>query len=148
MGKKTVIFLILGVVVLLLGIGGGVFVGFKFFSGGEKTAQKVLPPGPSVPLGSFTINLAVPEPHILQLGITLELENDKASELLAQAGWVSRLKNEVLLTVKDRRFEDLKHAEGVQALAQDLRGRMNALLPQVKGVVPIRQVLFEEFMLQ
>lgn len=148
MTKKTMVFAVLGVLVLLLGIGGGVFVGLKFFSGGEKTVQKVVPPGPSFALGSFTINLADPEPHMIQMGITLELENDKALALLSEPGWVSRLKNEVLLTVKDRRFEDLKHAEGAQALAQDLRGRMNALLPPVKGAVPIRQVLFDQFMLQ
>jgi len=63
---------------------------------------------------------------------------------------MSRVKNEIILTVKDRRYDELKSSEGAQILAQDLRGRLNSLLPRTKkgDKVPVRQVLFDQFMLQ
>ncbi|MCX7828449.1 MAG: flagellar basal body-associated FliL family protein [Thermanaerothrix sp.] len=149
MAKKAVIFVVVGVVVLLLGIGGGVMVGLKFF-GPDKPKEKLLPPGPTVSVGNFTINLADPEPHLIQLGVTLEMEDPDAAALLSDAGWMSRVKNEIILTVKDRRYDELKSSEGAQILAQDLRGRLNSLLPRTKkdDKVAVRQVLFDQFMLQ
>lgn len=149
MAKKALIFGVIGVVVLLLGIGGGVMVGLKFF-GSDKPEEKLLPPGPTVSLGSFTINLADPEPHLIQLGVTLELEDQETATMLADPGWMSRIKNEVILTVKDRRYDDLKSSEGAQILAQDLRGKLNSILPRTKKTrkVPVRQVLFDQFVLQ
>lgn len=149
MAKKAVIFAVVGVVVLLLGIGGGVMVGLKFFGSGEPK-EKQLPPGPTVSIGSFTINLADPEPHLIQLGVTLEMEDQDAAALLGDPGWMSRVKNDIILAVKDRRYDELKSSEGAQILAQDLRGRLNSILPRTKkgDKVPVRQVLFDQFMLQ
>jgi flagellar FliL protein len=99
-------------------------------------------------MGDFTINLADPEAHIVRFKLTLELSSAAVPKALADPAWIPRLKNEVLMVVKDRRFIDLKRAEGMQALAQDLRARLNSVLPRVDGKVPINRVLFGEFMLQ
>jgi flagellar FliL protein len=147
MSKKLIVFIVVGVVVLLLGIGGGVFVGLKFF-GDDGKGGTVDRPGPMMPLGDFTVNLADPDPHIVRFKMTLELSSPKVPEVLADPAWGTRMKNEVLMVVKDRRYTDLKRAEGLQALGQDLRARLNAALPRVEGKVPITRVLFEEFMLQ
>ncbi len=149
MAKKTMILLIIGVLVLVLGIGGGVMIGLKFFKpANPDVSQAVQPPGPMFPLGDFTVNLADPTPHVARLRITLELSSAKVPEKITDPGWLSLCKDEVIRTLKSFRFNDIRYPEGMTRAQQDLRARLNAILPTVEGDVAIRRVLFEEFMVQ
>ena len=51
--------------------------------------------------------------------------------------------NEIILTCKDRHYDDLRTADGILALAQDIAKRLNTILPAVKGNLSVRNVLFQ-----
>lgn len=150
LAKRTLIFVIVGALVLIFGLGGGIYLGLKFFSQQEPVAaeQEVANPGPMMELGQFTANLADPETHIVKLKLTLELTSSKVNERLIDPGWGVRLKDEVLRTLKNQRYDSIRYAEGMEMLKQDLRTRLNAMLPKVDGKVAIHKVLIDEFLVQ
>ena len=63
-------------------------------------------------------------------------------------GWLLRIKNEVLLIVKDKVYEDLTSAEGALQFAGDIKRTLNSILPENKGEPLVVQALFESFVLQ
>lgn len=148
MGKKVIVLIVVGLLVMVIGVGGGIMVGKKFFGSSAQAEKEVLPPGPMMPLGDFTVNLADVAPHVARFKITVELSSEKVPQKISVPGWDSRIKNEIIMTVKDCRYNDLKSAEGMQTLAQNIRGRLNAILPKTDGQVAINRVLFEEFIVQ
>ncbi len=150
LAKRTLIFVIVGAVVLIFGLGGGIYLGLKFFSQSEPASEvkEVSDPGPMMDLGQFTANLADPETHIVKLKVTLELASNKVNERLVDPGWSVRLKDEVLRTLKNQRYDSIRYAEGMEMLKQDLRTRLNAMLPKVEGKVAVNRVLIDEFLVQ
>ena len=144
------VFIVVGVVALLLGVGGGIYVGVSFFGQPESVggSAAVTAMGPVVPVGDFTVNLSDKEPHIVKTTISLELLSEKGALVMADAGWQVRIRNEIVLVIKDRRLDDLRSAEGVLELAQDIKRRVNALLPLVEGQPPVVRVLFQDFISQ
>lgn len=147
--KRMIVLIVVGVVVLLAGVGGGIFVGLKFFSQPDVVpGSQGQPPGPTVRLGEFTVNLADKEPHVLRTTITLEVTSQESLALVADPGWLSRMRNEVILVGKDRRYDDLRTAEGVLEFAQDVKRRLNALMPLVKGQPAVSRVLFDDLIVQ
>lgn len=150
LARRTLIFAIVSAVLLIAGIGGGLYLGLKFFSRNEPVSEtpQVSDPGPMLDLGQFTANLSDPETHIIRLKITLELANPKVSERLVDPGWTVRMKDEILRSLKDQRYDSVRYAEGMETLKQDLRTRLNAMLPKVEGQTAISKVLFDEFLVQ
>lgn len=149
LAKKTLLMIIVGVVVLLLGIGGGVYVGLKFFAKPPVTQDVEVPdPGPMVDLGQFTATLADPETHVIRLKIMVELANDEVGLRLAGPGWIVMMKDEVMKTLKDQRYNSVRYTEGMENLKQDLRVRLNAILPRVAGNAAVNRILFDEYMVQ
>ncbi|HQF92110.1 MAG TPA: flagellar basal body-associated FliL family protein [Synergistaceae bacterium] len=148
--KRFMVFIVVGVVALLLGVGGGIYVGMSFFGQPEPVggSAAVTAMGPVVPVGDFTVNLSDKEPHIVKTTISLELLSEKGALVMADAGWQVRIRNEIVLVIKDRRLDDLRSAEGVLDLAQDIKRRVNALLPLVEGQPPVVRVLFQDFISQ
>ena len=148
--KKTLIMVILGVVVLAVGIGGGIYVGLKYFKPEPVvvTEAEIPDPGPMLELGQFTATLADKDIHVLKLKITVELTGQKTSERLAAAGWTLKMKDEVMRTLKDQRYDSIRFTEGMEKLKQDLKTRLNAILPRVEGKVSVNKVLFDEYMVQ
>lgn len=144
--KKIALIAVVVLVVLAGGIGAGLLLGGRL--GSDKGDVVADTPGPVVPVGEFTVNLADKDPRIARFSLTLEMTSVKATEALADPGWLTRIKNEIILTVKDRRFTALRSAEGLLELSQDLRTRLNALLPPLNGTPPVKRVLFTEFVLQ
>ena len=94
------------------------------------------------------MNLADKEVHVLRAQIALELTSEKAGEDVAQPAWQSLLRNDVLLLLKDQRYDDMRSGEGMLELAQQLKRRLNAILPLVDKKPPVLRVLFEEFIIQ
>ena len=148
--KRILIFVIVGVVALLLGVGGGIYVGMSFFGKPEPVGgpSAVMALGPVVPVGDFTVNLSDKEPHIVKTTIAMEVLSEKGVVVLADPGWLVRVRNEIVLVIKDRRLDDLRSAEGVLELAQDIKRRVNAILPLTEGQPPVVRVLFEDFISQ
>lgn len=147
--KKILVFVVVGLVMLAVGFGGGLFFGRSpSQEGASLDTKKVSNPGPIVSVGEFTSNLAGSGKHVISFTVSLETINDKAAELIGSAGWLLRIKNEILLIVKDKVYEDLTSAEGALQFAGEIKRAMNAQLPEIKGEVPVVRVLFETFVLQ
>ncbi len=149
--KKIILFALVGIVILLVGAGAGIFLGGKILKQPKYVTspeRQVEMPGPMVNVGDFTVNLADREPKIVRFKLVLELNSPKALNLFSESGWQSRIKNEVILAMKDRFYDDLRTAEGILEASQDLTRRINAMMPLMDGRTPVKRVLFEEFMLQ
>ncbi len=151
MPKKLLLMVGIGVVFLIIGAAVGYFIGVKFF-GGEKVVvvekKAIQPPGPTIDLGEFNVNLADEEPHLVRMRIVLELTNNDALTIVNDPDWQVKIKNEIILTTKDRKYVDLLGSEGVMELANDIRKRLNSMLPLAKGKPPVKGVYFVEFLVQ
>ena len=150
MAKKTIIAAVVGVIVLVGGITGGVFIGLKYFSPPPDTTRgtEIPDPGPMMDLGQFSTTLADPELRVLRVRVMVELSGPDASLRLSDPGWEIMMKDEVLQALKDQRFDNIRFAEGMEKLKLDLRSRLNATLPRVNDELAIRRILFDEFMAQ
>ena len=133
-----------------IGFGGGLMFG-RAMAGGDSPAGengRVPDPGPIVPVGEFTSNLAGSGRHVISFSVSLEAVNIRAAEVVSSPGWHVRIRNEILLVVKDKKFEDLTSAEGALQLAEEIRRSLNSQLPSVRGEVPVVRVLFDSFVVQ
>ena len=148
--KRIIIFVVVGLVLFGAGFGGGLMLGRTMVSGGGATmdTRQVKAPGPIVSIGEFTSNLAGAGRHVITFTLSLELLDAKAVEVVQSPGWLLRIKNEVLLIVKDKVYEDLTSAEGALQFAGDIKRTLNSILPESKGEPLIVQALFESFVLQ
>lgn len=148
--KRIIVFIVVGLVMFGAGFGGGLMLGRTMASGGgaPEEVRQVKDPGPIVSVGEFTSNLAGGGRHVISFTLSLELLNDKAAEVVQSPGWLLRIKNEVLLIVKDKVYDDLTSAEGALQFAGDIKRTLNSILPEIKGEPLIVQVLFEAFVLQ
>jgi flagellar FliL protein len=150
LAKRTIITVVIGVAVLVVGIGGGLFVGLKYFSKPPETTREVqVPdPGPMLELGQFSSTMADPEIHVVRVKVTVELSGPNVATRLADPGWMVMMKDEVLKTLKDQRYDNVRYAEGMEKLKLDLKSRLNAILPRVDENLAVNRVLFDEFMTQ
>lgn len=146
--KRILIFVVVGLVMFGAGFGGGLVMGRSMAASGPSASETVPEPGPIVSMGEFTSNLAGSGRHVISFSVSLEAANTKAAEMIASQGWMLRIKNAILLIVKDKVYEDLTSAEGAVQLADEIRRNLNAQLPENKGEPPIVRVLFETFVLQ
>lgn len=148
--KRIVVFVVVGLVMFGAGFGGGLMLGRTMASGDGSAVEErqVKAPGPIVSVGEFTSNLAGAGRHVISFTLSLELLDDKAAEIVQAPGWLLRIKNEVLLIVKDKVYDDLTSAEGALQFAGDIKRTLNSILPEIKGEPLIVQVLFETFVLQ
>jgi flagellar FliL protein len=146
--KRIIIFIIVGLVMFGIGFGGGLVLGRSMATGDGPTDRQVPDPGPIVAVGEFTSNLAGSGRHVISFTVSLETLNAKAAEVVGSAGWLLRIKNEILLIVKDKIYEDLTSAEGALQFGEEIKRTLNAQLPEIKGEAPIVRVLFEAFVLQ
>jgi flagellar FliL protein len=148
LAKRTLVMVVVVILVLVVGLGGGLFVGLKYFSSPPETTTEVqIPdPGPMLDLGQFTSTMADPEIHVVTAKVTVELEGPDVITRLADPGWGIMMKDEILKTLKDQRYDNVRYAEGMEKLKQDLKVRLNAILPRVGDKAAVRRVLFDEFM--
>ena len=147
--RRVGIFIVVGLVMFGFGFGGGLYVGRLLAPQPEPTeGPRVTAPGPIVPVGEFTSNLAGSGRNIISFTVAVEALNARAAETLNNAGWLVIIRNEILLTVKDKVFEDLTSAEGALQFAEEIRRALNSQLPAVRGEAPVARVLFESFVLQ
>ena len=148
--KRIFVFIIVGLVMFGIGFGGGLVLG-RSMAAGEPAAsdsKQVPDPGPVVAIGEFTSNLAGSGKHVISFNVSLEALNARAAEIISAAGWLLRIKNEILLIVKDKIYEDLTSAEGALQFSEEIKRSLNAQLPEIKGEAPVVRVLFESFVLQ
>ena len=112
-------------------------------------AADPLPAAPIVaPMGEFTSSLAGPGGHMVSFTMSLEALNFRVAELLNADGWRLRIRNEILLTVQHKTYEDLTGARGARQFAEEIKITLNSQLPGVRGEAPVVRVLLESFVVQ
>jgi flagellar FliL protein len=140
--------------VLVLGLGGGMFmiwnklaaVSAQVAPAGDPHGEKAKPEqmGKIVSLDTFIVNLADPgASRYLRLTMDLEVTGGKAAEedLTRRT---SQLRDAVLMILPTKRFGDIISSEGKSALRDELLGALNGLLAAGK----ISRIYFKEFVIQ
>ncbi|MCT9812630.1 flagellar basal body-associated FliL family protein [Acidovorax sp. Be4] len=120
-----------------------------------------------LPLDNMVVNLADPGgDRFVQIGITLELQDDKTAKVVKQ--YLPSIRNGVLMLVSQRSSEELLAREGKEKLAADIRDEVSR--PLGLGAAPaaraasddgadetqrprrresaVRRVLFSSFIIQ
>lgn len=146
--KRIILFIIMAIFLFSIGFGGGIMVGRTWLNTEGSTSAAIEEPGPVFVVGDFVANLSGAGNHIASFKLSLETSGPKALEMVGAANWVARIRNEVILLVKDRVFDELTTAEGIMQLAEDIKRTINAMMPSVRDKAPVVRVLFEGFVLQ
>lgn len=146
--KRIFLFIIMAILLFSVGFGGGIMVGRTWLNPEGSTSVTIEQPGPVYFVGDFIANLSGAGNHVANFKLSLETSGDRAMEMVSSASWVARIRNEVILLVKDRVFDELTTAEGIMQLAEDIKRTINAMMPSVRDKAPVVRVLFEGFILQ
>jgi flagellar basal body-associated protein FliL len=150
--KKKLIFLLGGVGIFLIGAfaGTAVYLGWIEIPGlsfSNKTAQAAPKPvidvGPMVKLSPLIINLNESSSrHYLKM--TLVLEIGKKDWVEDVQGRIPSLTDMVIVTLGDKRIEDLRKTEARENVKKELLQKANLILAGEK----IRRIYFDEFLFQ
>ncbi len=146
--KRIILFIIMAILLFSVGFGGGIMVGRTWLNPEGSTSVTIEEPGPVYFVGDFIANLSGAGNHVANFKLSLEISSDRVMEMVSSASWVARIRNEVILLVKDRVFDELTTAEGIMQLAEDIKRTINAMMPSVRDKAPVVRVLFEGFILQ
>jgi flagellar FliL protein len=146
--KRIFLFIIMAILLFSVGFGGGIMVGRTWLNPEGSTSVTIEQPGPVYLVGDFIANLSGAGNHVANFKLSFETSGDRAMEMVSSASWVARIRNEVILLVKDRVFDELTTAEGIMQLAEDIKRTVNAMMPSVRDKAPVVRVLFEGFVLQ
>lgn len=154
MSNKLMIILVGVLFVLVLGMGGGMFMIWNKLAAvsaqvtpagdphGEKAKAEQM--GKVVSLDTFIVNLADPGANrYLRLTMDLEVTGGKAAEEEVTRR-TSQLRDAVLMILPTKRFGDIISTEGKSALREELLGNLNGLLVSAK----IARIYFKEFVIQ
>jgi flagellar basal body-associated protein FliL len=150
--KKKLIFLLGGAGIFFIGAlsGAAIYLGWietPGFSFSNKTAQvppqPVLDVGPMVKLSPLIINLNESgSRHYLKM--TLVLEIAKKDWVEDVQGRIPSLTDMVIVTLGDKRLEDLRKYEARENVKNELLQKANQILAGEK----IRRIYFDEFLFQ
>ncbi|KUK13295.1 MAG: Flagellar basal body-associated protein FliL, partial [bacterium 42_11] len=103
--------------------------------------------GPIMDLGEFTINLADrDEVRYARFKLSLEVNSSKAVAELSKPEWNVKLRDAIIITVRDKTATDLSSSEGLLSLASEIKTNLNKIIPSDKGKV--LRVYFTEFVVQ
>ena len=123
--KKLLLLVVLAVLILSLVAGGGWWYISKQRAAAdgdeEEAVTKVETKGPPAffPLDNMVVNLANPGGEkVAQIGITLELANSHATDVVKQH--LPTIRNAILLLASQRTAEELLSREGKEKLAADI----------------------------
>ena len=155
MSNKILVLLIGFLMVLMMGMGGGLFLMWNKLStislqananAGTQPGQSAVVKhslGPIYTLDTFIVNLADKGgKRYLRVTIDLELQN---SEM--QAEIVKRLpqvRDSILMILPSKRFDDISSMDGKVALRDEILNTLNGFLTQGK----IAKIYFKEFVVQ
>ncbi len=150
--KKNLLFLLGGVGIFFIGAFAGTavylgWIGIPGFSFSDKTAQAAPKPvidvGPMVKLSPLIINLNESSSrHYLKMTLVLEIiKKDWVEDV---QGKIPSLTDMVILTLGDKRIEDLRKSEARENVKKEILQKANVILAGEK----IRRIYFDEFLFQ
>ncbi|SNZ08092.1 flagellar FliL protein [Persephonella hydrogeniphila] len=153
-GKKKLLILL---VVLLLLIGGGGGAAYKFLvldkqkeKQEENKAEKIQEEirnveniGIMFEVGTFVVNLADKDAdRYLKVTVILEIENEQVKQEVEKR--LPQIKDSITTLLLTKTSRELRTAEGVERLKEEILRRVNAILP-LGGV---KNVYFTDFVIQ
>jgi len=149
-GKKTIlIYGMAGLVLIGGGVGGAGYLGWIDLPGLSSSQKRESPEtkkpemGPIVKLSPLTVNLREGTGHhYLKVTIVLEIEQKNLAEEFQSR--MSPLTDMVILTLSDKKLEELKQPASKESIRKELLTKMNQYLDPQK----IRQIYFDEFIYQ
>ena len=155
MSNKILVLLIGVLMVLMVGLGGGLFMMWNKLStlntqsvanAGEKPDQEgnlEHPLGPIFSLDTFIVNLADKGGNrYLRVTMDLELENPEMEAEIAQR--LPQVRDSILMILPTKRFEDISTVQGKISLRDEMLETINGFLSQGK----ISNIYFKEFVVQ
>ena len=155
MSNKILLLLIGVVMVLMLGLGGGLFMMWNKLStlntqsvadAGEKPDQEKNlehPLGPIFSLDTFIVNLADKGGN-RYLRVTMDLEMGNAELETEINKRLPQVRDSILMILPTKRFEDISTIQGKTALRDEMLETINGYLAQGK----ITKIYFKEFVVQ
>lgn len=154
--SNKIVFLLIGVLMLLmLGLGGGLFMMWSKLSdlnaqstanaANDPAAEKKIehPLGPIYSLDTFIVNLADKGGN-RYLRVTMDLElgdPDLEAEITKR---LPQVRDSILMILPTKRFEDISTVQGKTALRDQIMQTVNGFLAQGK----ITNIFFKEFVVQ
>ena len=155
MSNKILVLLIGVLMVLMLGLGGGLFMMWNKLStlntqgvanAGEQpdTAASIEQPlGPIFALDTFIVNLADKGGNrYLRVTMDLELGNPELESEIEKR--LPQVRDGILMILPTKRFEDISTVQGKTALRDEVLETLNGFLAQGK----IINIYFKEFVVQ
>jgi len=155
MSNKILVILIGFLVVLMLGLGGGLFMMWSKMSAldtqikaqtseePEKQAVLEEPLGIVVPMETFIVNLADKGgTRYLRLTIGLELGTKELKKELEKR--MPQVRDSILMILPTKRFADISTAEGKTTLRNEIMEKLNSFLSQGN----VTNIYFKEFVVQ
>ena len=159
MSNKILIILIGVVMILMLGLGGGLFMMWNKLSAMETRSQnsaeeaeqgdqdssvpvdKLL--GPIFSLDTFIVNLADKGgKRYLRMTIDLELDSEELESEVKKR--LPQVRDSILTILPTKRFDDISSAKGKTALRDQMLERINGLLARGR----VTNIYFKEFVVQ
>lgn len=155
MSNKLPVILLGALLLLMLGMGGGLFMIWSKVSaisalaardgGAAPEAGKSKPEEirPVVSLETFIVNLADPGgSRYLRVTMDLETEGKPAADEIGKRE--PQLRDTVLMILPTKRFADINTLEGKTALREEIIGAINGML----GTPAVSRIFFKEFVIQ
>jgi flagellar protein FliL len=145
--KKLLLFVLPGILVLLLGVGGFLYYHGTLDSllGRKPAAEAVAPPKPLIffDLPDFLVNLnsGGRKSNFLKLTVSLQIENPEDQTKLQAV--LPRIIDNCQIFLRELRVEDLRGSSGIYRLREEMLARVNAVAP-----VKVDDVLFKEMLVQ
>jgi len=155
MSNKLVIILIGVLFVLILGMGGGMYMLWTKLAAvsaltakpdADPQAEKNKPEtaGKVIAMDTFIVNLADPGANrYLRVTMDVEVTGGKTPEE-AITRRTSQLRDAILMILPTKKFADIVTTEGKTALRDELIGALNGLLTTSK----VSRIYFKEFVIQ
>ena len=155
MSNKILVLLIGVLMVLMMGMGGGLFLMWNKLStislqtnanagiqpGQGETGKQAL--GPIYALDTFIVNLADKGgKRYLRVTIDLELGNPEMQEELVKR--LPQVRDSILMILPSKRFDDIRSMDGKVALRNEILETLNGFLTQGQ----ITKIYFKEFVVQ
>ena len=156
MSNKILVLLIGVLMVLMLGLGGGLFMMWNKLSTlntqgvanagqqpGDPVASIEQPLGPIFALDTFIVNLADKGGNrYLRVTMDLELGNPELESEIEKR--LPQVRDGILMILPTKRFEDISTVQGKTALRDEVLETLNGFLAQGK----IINIYFKEFVVQ
>jgi flagellar protein FliL len=159
-GGKSKLFIMIGALVLVLGLGGGGAWYFMHGSGGEdaaeparkehgggkKKSKKEAPPE-YLAIEPFTVNLQ-PEngDQYLRVAFTLQVDGAEQAELIKAN--MAKVRSRVLLLLSGKKASEINTVEGKQQLAGEILAVVKEPFESRGDEQEVSDVLFTEFIIQ